>query len=324
MNGIFGFVLAVLIYPGVLVALLAAWALTWTRESARGAVTSGGTAGLVPPLRTVREVRGTLERDTTAPRGVSSWVLAFGSLMAIVCPLVALILLPAPGNPLVRALGLPADLTAEGALLVGLPVARLVVGWAIPSPYTRLAADRSARLLAGAVVPMVLALAATAEQIGTLALNLAPAKSGPSALELVTRVLAAAAFACALPVLARTSAGREGDGDLELEGGELGELSGRDLASFRIGETLQLVAAAALFIAAFVLPIFATVPDGVGRGVIWVAGLLLTAAGIGAWEGYAKRHPLSADRPPLSWWLGIPLLLSLVALVAAAWASRGI
>lgn len=320
MNGVLAFVLAVLVYPGVIVAVLVALALGWAREAARGAVVASGTPH---PLRGVQEVRGALERDTIAPEGIHPWVLTLGTTAAVVFPLLALILLPVPGNPLASALGLPGDLAAEAALLLGLPLTRLVVAWVIPSPFTRIAADRGARLLAGATVTMALALSAIAEQVGTLGLESAPASKAPPVLSIVTRILAAAAFAFALPALARASSLHSEQAEPELIAGELTELSGRDLALFRIGEALQLVAVAALFVAAFVLPIFAAVPAGFGRALIWIVGLIATAAGIGIWEGYAARHPRSSeDRPPLSFWMGWPVLLALVALVAAAWATR--
>jgi formate hydrogenlyase subunit 4 len=319
MNGVLGFVLAVVVYPGVLAAIFAAWLLGWARASARGAV-AGSTAP--NPLRAVREIRSDFGRDTITPEGVHSAALVLGSSLAVACPLVALFLLPVPGNPLIGSLGLTGDLVAEGALLLGVPVARLLVDWAIPSPYTRIAADRGARLLAGVAVPMALALTASAEQLGTLGLDLPPTRIPLPTISLVTRILAALAFAVTLPALARTTTLRGDAGALELGGGELSEISGRDLACFRIGEALQLVAVASVFVAAFVLPIFITAPAGAGRGLVWIIGVVVTAAGIGAWEGYASRHP-TASRAPLSWWMELPLLLALVALVAAAWASRG-
>ncbi len=321
MNGILAFVLAVLVYPGLLVAGLAALALGWARDSARGALANTGTPH---PLKSVQQVRGALQRDTIAPEGVYPLALTLTSTAAVLFPVAALVLLPVPGNPLVQALSLQGDLIAEGGLLLGLPLTRLAVGWAIPSPFTRLAADRGARLLAGAAVPMILAFTASAEQVATLGLNFPVVKGSLPLIAVVTRILAALAFIFALPVLARASHLRaDDDEELELVAGELTELSGRDLALFRIGESLQLVAVAAVFVAAFVLPIFATLPMGAGRGILWIVGLIVTAAGIGLWEGFASRQPATAnDRPPLTWWVGWPVLVALLALVAAAWATR--
>lgn len=319
MNGILGFVIAVLVYPGVLVAALVAVALGWARQTVRVALSGGERTG---PVETLRDLRDDFNREATAA-GVLPAALTLASAAAIVAPLLALILLPVPGNPLAQTLGLTGDLVLEAALLLGLPMARLFVGWAIPSPYTRLAADRGARLLAGAVLPLALAVTVAAEQLGTLGLAGAPAVPA-NTVAVVARVFAALAMVLVLPALARAVALRAGTGseDADLPGGELAEVSGRDLAFFRIGEAFQLVAVAAFFTAAFVLPIFARL-NATGRNVIWVAGIIVTCAGVGAWEGFAGNRPEGEERPPLSWWLGFPLLLALVALVAAAWAQRG-
>src|SRR5262249_31629009 len=268
MNGVLAFLLAVLIYPGVLIAVVAALVLSWVRSCARAALVGSLISG---PLREVREVRATLERDAVVPEGAYSVVIGLASSGAVVLPLIALILLPVPGNPLVDAIGLRGDLAAEGALLLGVPLLRLFVGWAIPSPYTRLAADRGARLLAGARLPMVLGPAAIGGPRTTLQLQVLPDPRCPLVtIALITRLLAALAFAFSLPVLARASTLRVGGAEAELLGGELSEVSGRDLARFRIAEALQLVAVATLFVAAFLIPLFPTL-EGAGRNVLWIA-----------------------------------------------------
>jgi formate hydrogenlyase subunit 4 len=318
MNGLLAFVLAVLLYPGVVVAFAAAWALSWLRSSSRAVAAREAAPG---PLGEVLAVRGALDRDAAAPEGMASWLITLAAGVALLFPLVALILLPVPGNPLVSALGLKGDLALESGLLLGVPFARLLVGWAVPSPYTRLAADRGARLLAGAVVAMALAVTTIAEQFTTLAVPVAQS-SALNTIALITRLLALGAFVFTLPVLARTTPLREGRGDLDLVAGELTEVSARDLAGFRVAEALQLVAVAAVFVAVFVLGLFPTV-GGAGRIVIWLVGIVLTVVGIGAWEGYSGRAPASQERPPLNWWLGWPVLVAMLALVAAAWAARG-
>jgi hypothetical protein len=317
MNGVLALVLAVLIYPGALVATVAAWGLSWARDAARAAV-SGGAAG--GPVRLLAELRGAFGQEASAA-GVYAPALTLASGVALLSPLLALVLLPVPGNPLVAAIGPVSDLTLVGALLLGMPLARLFIGWAIPSPVTRAAADMSARLLAGALLPMCLALAASAEQWATLE-PVAPHAAG-STIALAARVLSAAAFACVVPVLARATFLRAGEGDAALPGGELAEVSGRDLASFRVAEGLQLAAVAAFFAVVFVLPLAVGIPAGTGRGLVVLVGVVLTAVGAGLWDGWRGRRPEGTDHAPLTWWLGLPLLVALVALVAASVAQRG-
>ncbi|HKT39602.1 MAG TPA: hypothetical protein VJR48_14595 [Ktedonobacterales bacterium] len=316
MNGVLSFALAVLIYPGLLGAVVAGVALLFVRAATSGAL--GGERGDV-----LSELRESWQGETIAPDGVSESALTLSSVVAVLAPALALVLLPVPGNPLVTAIGLKGDLVAEGALLLGLPLARLFVGWLTPTPLTRVAADRGARLLAGAALSLTLALTAIAQQFNALTIANAPVKS-PSGVLIAARVLAALAFICVLPVLTRATAIREPRDAEDATPDELLEVTGRDRFCFRLGEAIQLAATAGLFIAVFVLPFFSTEPQGVAMAIVWVVGLLLTAGGIGAWDALRGRIPIGDDHPPLTWWLGWPLLIALAALVITAWATRGV
>lgn len=322
MNGVLAAVLAILIYPGILAALAAAWILAWVRDAARAAL-----AGASPssPLSGLSDLRTALARDTTTPAGGPTLAVTLAAILGIAAPVAALVLLPVPGNPLVRSLGLTGDLAVEGALLLGLPFARLFAGWAMPSPFARLAADRGARLLAGYALPMILALMALSQQVSSLKLSVADASATAPLplLALLARVLAAVAFACCLPALAHATALREPRGSLDGADSELTDLSGFDLAIFRIAEALQLVAASAFFVAAFILPLVVTAAANL-RIALWPIVLIVTAAGIGGWEALRGQQSQQGDKPPLSWWFGFPLLLALFALVLAAWAARSI
>ncbi len=198
LNPIVEVVVAALIYPGVVVALIAAGILAWVRGTAQQTLAHSGAAG--GGLAALRAAWG---EEAQLPAGVYEPLLNAGAIAAVIFPLLALILLPVPGNPLTYTLGLGGDLAAEAGLLLGVPLVRLLLGWLVPSPYTRASADRGARLLAGAALPMGLALAATAEQVGSQRLDIAPQGVSLPLISLLARVLAALAFACVLPVLAR-------------------------------------------------------------------------------------------------------------------------
>lgn len=320
MNSALGFVLAAFIYPGVLAALVIALALGWARAFARNATERQPTAG---PLSDIAAMRSLFTRETYTPDGVSQFALSFGVTIAVLAPLTALLLLPLPGNALVRAIGLQGDLLAEVGLLLGLPLARLFLGWIIPSPFTRLAADRDARLLAGIALPLVLGITALAQVHGVLTLGDAAATVGQYPFNYLAVGLAALAFLCALPALAARSSLLTADKSSELVAGEATDLTGHDLAFLRIGEAIQLVACAAFFVLAFVSPFITRITNPVAQGVALLVAALLVAAGLGAWEGRFGQRPEGEERPPLSWWVGVPTLLGLAALVAAAWATRG-
>jgi formate hydrogenlyase subunit 4 len=320
MNSVLSFVLAVLIYPGVFIAGIAAWALTWGRESIQAVVTRDP---IPSPLRDIGEIRSSMAKDVSQPEGLYPYLTAVAACIAIILPVIALIVMPLPGNPLVQAIGLTGDVISGAALLLAVPALRLLLAWATPSPYTRLAADRGVRLLAGVVLTMALAITATTEQGSTLGLFAAPTKSAPPPWWLVTHILAALAFLFVLPPLARFAATlHQRHQELDSVSGELTELNGRDLACFRIAEGMQLVAVSAYFATVFILPIFSSA-FGHGRDLLWIAAVIVTALGIGAWDGISGNLPASGERPPLNWWLGLPVLLALLSLVTAAIALRG-
>lgn len=319
MNSILEFILAALVYPGAVVALFAAWLLAWARDTAREMARGSHVPN---PLASVASIRGLFARETLTPGSVNPIVISAGVTLMVAAPFVALVMLPLPGNPLTQVVGLRGDLIAEMALLLGMPLGRLLIGWAIPSPYTRLAADRNARLLAGAIAPIALGLTAMAQIRGTLTLADPTATVAAQPFTNLTLIAAGIAFLIALPAVASGSPLRLGAGSSETLAGEATELSGNDLALLLIGESLQLVACAALFVLVFVAPLAAGIHQPVVRAVVEVVVGLAVAAGLGYWEGMRGRPAVETDRPPLAWWAGAPTLIALVALVLAAWATR--
>src|SRR5512146_2229120 len=103
MNGVLAFVIALVLYPGIVAGLVAAWILSWSRDAARATLGNGQRPG---PLGILAELRMALQRDTLAPSGVRAAMLALAPVVAVAAPIAALVLLPVPGNPLVTSLGL--------------------------------------------------------------------------------------------------------------------------------------------------------------------------------------------------------------------------
>ncbi|HEX9067956.1 MAG TPA: NADH-quinone oxidoreductase subunit H [Ktedonobacterales bacterium] len=332
MNEVLGAALAVLIYPGLVVAAIAAVTLMWAREAV------AATVQRIPATGPVRYVEGYVragQRPGTVSRGSLSGAITAALLVAFVCPILALLFLPVPGNPLINnglltepagaglvSRGLTGDLLVVAALLFGQPLARIFLGWISPSATTRIAADRGARLLAGAAVAVALATTAMAQQLDSLRLDGVLSSASSVGVAQIARVLAAGACACALPVLARrTSMRRAEEGTTDLYD-EAADLSGRDLMLFRLSEALQMIAFAIFFGVVFVVPIFAHWIKGSAYLIALGIVALATALGLGLWDFFGTPPTESEDRPPLSWWLGVPVLLALAALVAASFASR--
>src|SRR5215472_972071 len=109
MNSILEFVLATLIYPGAVVAFLAAWVLAWARDVARELARG---AHISNPLASLASIRGLFARETLTPAGVNPVVISAGVALMVAAPFVALVMLPLPGNPLTQVVGLRGDLIA--------------------------------------------------------------------------------------------------------------------------------------------------------------------------------------------------------------------
>jgi hypothetical protein len=98
MNAVIGVLLAILVYPGLLVALLAAWASTWVRTSVFGAAQGRPVSALAFTVRTAFDKEG-IARQTSSS-GNHRRDARRGS------PPAARADLPKPGNLMVSAVGL--------------------------------------------------------------------------------------------------------------------------------------------------------------------------------------------------------------------------
>ena len=275
------------------------------------------------PLAFPGAVRTAFDKEGIAPAGVFAPAITVTTLVAVVCPLLALIFLPLPGNPMVSAVGLQGDIIAAGAScspcrwrassLAGSRLHPIRASQPTGTPGCWLAQLSAA-----------LALTAIAQTFVSLRLDTITTPASVPMIILITRALAAAAFACALPVLARATTLQQVEYDTPLPSSELGEISGRHLALFRVGEALQLVAVAAVFVSVFIMPLVSGVTNTGLRYLIWALAIIAVAVGVALWDALRRQAIERAERPPVTWWLGIPVRLALAQLVAAAWAGRGV
>ncbi len=324
MNEILAIIIALLVYPGVIFGLLAAALFGWVRGMTRMlAYGYDGSAPLFAP----REFSRRLRQNSTLPEGVVEPAMQILPVAAIIAPLLVLIFLPLPGNRAAQST-MTIDLIAATILLLGMPLARAALAWVIPSPYTRIAAMRGLRRLLGYLAPLTLAIVAAAiisgsTSVQTIASTQFAATIHPNQQSLANaaRIVAGLAYLACLPVLARLTPLRTGQGSLDLVGGELTELSGRELLIMRLAEWLQLVAALALGIALFVLPFFHT---DAARALAAIGFALIVTAVLGIWEGIGSKIVGRDDMaPPFSVWLGTPTLVGIFAILLVIFAQRG-
>src|SRR5262249_59118173 len=97
MNAVIGVLLAIIVYPGLLVALLAASALTWGRTSVFGAAQGRPVSD---PLAFPGPVRTAFDKERIAPAGAFAPAITVAPLPPSPYPLLTLPLLPLPANPL--------------------------------------------------------------------------------------------------------------------------------------------------------------------------------------------------------------------------------
>lgn len=322
MNELLAIIISLLVYPGLLFGLVAAMAFGWLRGIIRA--WSMGWSNLAPTL-SLREVARRLRQGSTLPDGTYAPAMIALPVIALVCPLVVLVFLPLPGNRGAGVTDYTLDIAAAGALLLGVPVVRTAIGWLTPSPYTRIAAMRSARQLIGYLVPLTLALASIIAISTFSRFALATGyqsihDANLNGLLRAGRILAGLAYLTCLPALARITPIREGQGAIELVGSELTEMSGRELMVMRVAESIQFVAVIGVGVTLFVLPFFAT--DG-ARGIAAIISAIVLTIGLGLWEGLGAQLRQREDFvTPYSIWFGAQTFFGILAVLTLVLAQR--
>lgn len=323
MNDLISIVVSLFVFPGILFAFIATVIVAWLRGTARAA--SNGWAGAAP-VYSFRQVMRLFQQDSVVPDGVQPVVIQALPIVALTAALLSIALLPLPAN---RGLGTATygvDIATIGILLLIVPIVRIAIGLAIPSPFTRMAAIRSTRRLTGYLVPLALSLGTIAVIYGsTSVVSIAqhllnsPLHFNDRVASLTSIIAGLAYFAC-LPELARLSSLHEGAGNLELVGSELTEISGRELFVMRAAEMMQSVAAIGFGITLFVMPFFT---NDIARGLVAFVSLCVAALLLGWWEGLAPFLRTSEDdSAPIAIWVSVPTFLGVLAILGIILSQR--
>ncbi len=302
MNPIIGAFITIFIYPGALFALVAAVLLGWIRGYARA--TASGNTNAAPAI-SFQEITRRTRQQSVETEGASFAVTQILIISAITAPLLALVFMPFPGNNNPSITQFPTDAIAEAALLLGMPLSKILLGWVTPSPYTRLAAIRSVRSLLGYIVPFVYAITVAMALHGSLTMEgfFTPIPSGTALHNYIIKfiwLVAGIIFFMCVPVFTRLTPLRADFGAIELAAGELTELSGGQLLVMRAAEAIQTVAFIAFGAAVFVAPLLSA---GGLRAAGFIAALFIVALLLGIWEGAAPRFRTSEDymQPAAIW-----------------------
>lgn len=291
-------VLALLLYPGLLFGLLFAISGEWLVAAVRSRLSRQRSrlpvprTGFAQPAYDLLKLAG---RDRAATPG-SSFTNALG-LLAMLGPLLALVLMPLPGNPLSSlAIATPADMLTLLALISVQPLVAAALRLRQGGLATLNGAHELGRLLT-ALLPVLLVIAALVEVLGNRSLRLAELGAAPeTAAQTLVRLLSGGVLLIALPWWRGLNAGGRGES-----------------AGFYAGSLLQQVALSLLW-ALLVLPVPGAFP--------WAAGVLLGGAMLAyvamrlvperLWQGRSARGAAG-----MLWSAAVPL--SVLALAISLW-----
>ncbi len=271
MNIVARYAITVLLYPGGLFAILAGWFLLALGEDLAARRRGVRAAGFRQPVYDFLKL---LNKTTSLPAGTETAGVRLIPLVVVMAPLLALILLPLPGNLAADSPTTSGDLLAVLFLLLLPALAPIFLGFLIQSPYGRIAARRATRRAVVLIALLLLSALAIAAQRGSLSLSvLTIQQAHPSSASVVLAALAGLLFFLCLPALLPQARWGLFRGQPELVAGPYTDLTGADLALLQLGAAVQQIAAGSLLASVFILPF---VPGGAAAQVIvYLATLLL-------------------------------------------------
>lgn len=244
MNLWLAYLIALLLWPGLIGATLLGWLYMWfiRKLSARFQGRQG------PPFyQPFFDFIKLLGKENIVPAGINR-VLYYGlPILSLVSIVFALALIPVPGNPIQS---FPGDLIVFIYLLETPALCEILAGFSTRSPYGQVGASREAMMSLGYNVPFLAAVIAVAVHAGSYNLNVL-AKTPLSWVSLA----AAVAFFLSLPARLKSNPFSIANAEQEVVAGAHTEYSGIALALFELSHTLELVAMINLFAVLFLSPI---------------------------------------------------------------------
>ena len=258
MNTWGSYLIALLIWPGLLSGALLGWLYMWfiRKLSARFQGRQG------PPFyQPFFDFIKLLGKETLIPGKISK-VLYFGlPVVSLISVIFALALVPVPGNPMRT---FPGDLVLFIYLLEMPAFCEILAGFSTRSPYGQLGASREAMMTLAYNLPFLAAVVALAIHAGSYSM----ADLAKTPLSWVS-LAAALAFFLSLPAKLKSNPFSIANAEQEIVAGAHTEYSGIPLAIFELSHALELVALVGLFAALYITPLFSGV-------LAWIAYLLLS------------------------------------------------
>ncbi len=253
MNTLGSFLLAVLVWPGLIVSALLGWTYLWMGRKLTARLQGRQGPPFFQPFFDFVKLAG---KKTIVPNGVNPGLFYGLPLVAVLGVVFALALLPLPGNFVPSFSG---DLILLVYLLEMPGICTVLAGYASRSLYGQVSASREAVMLLGYNLPFLAALIALAVQAGSFDLSkIAAAPWTP------VHILAGIAFLISIPARIRSNPFSIPNAEQEIVAGATTEFNGLPLALFELAHGMELVGMVGLFAALF----FPSLISG-GLGLIW-------------------------------------------------------
>ncbi len=294
------YIVALLLWPGLIGGALLGWLLLWMRRKLMARMQQRIGPPFYQPFFDFVKLLG---KQTVVPEGVNRQLFYALPMVSLAAVTYGLALLPVPWNP---ASSFGGDLILLIYLLEVPALCDVLAGYGSRSVYGQVSAAREAVLSLGYNLPFLAAVIAIAMAAGSYRLgDLAAAPFG------WTHVAAALAFVLALPAKLKSNPFSIPNAEQEILGGAHTEYNGAPLALFELAHAIELVALIGLFGVLFLPAVsntFAALLFYLLFGMAVVAAVTLLSAGT------ARLTIAQAVRFYWRWGLAIAALAFVAAL----------
>jgi NADH-quinone oxidoreductase subunit H len=294
------FIIALLLWPGLVGGALLGWLFLWLRRKLTARMQQRSGPPFYQPFFDFIKLLG---KQTVVPEGVDRRLFYALPLASLTAVSYALALLPVPGNP---ALSFSGDLILLIYLLEVPALCDVLAGYSSRSVYGQVSAAREALLALGYNLPFLGAVIAIATAVGSY--QLAAVAAAPFGL---AHLAAGLAFLLALPAKLKTNPFSIPNAEQEILGGVHTEYNGAPLAMFELAHAIELVALVGLFSALF-LPTMASTPANLALYLLFSTGVIVVVTLLSA--STARLTIVQAMRFYWRWGLAAAALAFVAAL----------
>jgi len=239
--GLWRYLMALLIWPGLIVAALFSWFFLWMMRKLTARLQGRQGPPFYQPFYDFVKLLG---KRTIVPGGVNPVLFYALPIVSTFSVVLALGLLPLPGNPLPSFTG---DLIILLYLLEMPAFCTILAGYISGSLYGQVGSEREAVLLLCYNLPFLASVVALAVQ--SRSFELASLAHQPWT---IVHLIAALTFMLAVPARLRSNPFSIGNAEQEIVSGAMTEYNGLPLAFFEFSHGLELVALIGLFDVLFI------------------------------------------------------------------------